>query len=128
VPGFVILTNRKRVIIALVHTVVFFALAIYTSTLSVRPLISRSPASAWIMAGVYLIVSAALVALTAVAGASYERLYFGFCGASALLGLARQIAGDLRLHAAAPARVALLACAVLTGMALLRATASAARH
>lgn len=127
-PGFVILTNRKRVIVALVHTVVFLGLAVYTAFVTVRPLEAASPASAWVMAGVYLLVSAALLALTTVSGAAFERLYFGLCTASAVLGLGRQIAGDLRLHAAGPARVLLLACAVLTGMALLRATTSTARR
>ena len=126
--GFVILTNRKRVIVALVHTVVFLGLAIYTALLTVRPLERGSPVSAWVLMGVYLLVSAALLVLTAVSGAAHERLYFGLCTASAVLGLGRQIAGDPRLHAAAPARVLLLACAVLTGMTLLRATASTVRR
>ncbi|HXK06083.1 MAG TPA: hypothetical protein VMS37_27030 [Verrucomicrobiae bacterium] len=128
VPGCSILTNRKRVIVALVHTVVFLALAIYTAFLTVRPLMPGSPASAWIMTAVYLLVSAALLVLTTVSGVAHERLYFGLCTTSAVLGLGRQIAGDLRLHAAAPARVLLLTCAVLTGMAMLRATASTARR
>jgi len=48
---YVILTNRKRVIIALVHTVAFLLLAVYTGTLLVRPLHAGSPASGWIIAG-----------------------------------------------------------------------------
>jgi hypothetical protein len=129
----VILTNRKRVIVALVHTVVFLALAIYTAFLVVRPLHADSPVSAWIVAGVYLVVSVVLAILTAVSGNARERLYFGCCTASATLGLCRQILGDPALHAAAPIRVALLACAVLTGFAMLtasfrRPTASTARR
>jgi hypothetical protein len=117
----VILTNRKRVIVALVHTVVFLALAVYTAFLVVRPLHSDSPASAWILAGVYLVVSAVLGILTAVSGNARERLYFGCCTASASLGLCRQVLGDPTLHAAAPIRVALLACAAFTGCAMLTA-------
>ena len=120
--GFVILTNRKRVIVALVHTVVFLGLAVYTAFLTIRPLGAASPTSAWILGAVYLLVSAALLMLTAVSRNSRERLYFGLCTSSAALGLCRQILGDARLYSAAPLRVALLACAVLTGLAMLRAS------
>jgi hypothetical protein len=117
-----ILNTRKRVIVALVHTVVFCGVAVYTALLVVRPLASDSPMSAWIMAGVYLLVSAILLALAAISRTMSERLYFGLCASSAVLGFLRQIAGDLRLPAAGAIRVILLACAVLLGMWMLRAS------
>jgi len=119
--GFAILTSRKRVIVALVHTVVFLGVAIFTGFLTVRPLERASPASAWAVAGIYFLVSSVLAVLTGVAGNPRERIYFGLCTSSAALGLCRQILGDSGIHAAAPARPLLLACAVLAGLEMLRA-------
>lgn len=118
--SYVVLTNRRRAIVALVHSVAFFALAIYGLEGVVRPFHIASPSALWVMPGIYLIVSSILVALTAAAGNLSERLYFGFCATSASFGLARQIAGDPGLHAAVYIRVAMLACAVVTGLMILR--------
>ena len=115
---FVILTSRKRVVVALVHTVVFLFVAVLLSRISVRPLGLESAAGSWALAGVYLVVTGILSVLAAFAGRS-ERLYFGLCAASAALGLGRQILGDPRLHAVVYVRVALLACAVVLGFLLL---------
>ena len=117
---YVILTNRKRAIIALVHTVAFLALAIATGAVTVQSLHAGSRASAWIVAGIYLLVTIALLALTAISGSFRERLYFACCTTSAGFGLARQLLGDQQLHAAVYVRVAMLACAVLLGFAILR--------
>jgi hypothetical protein len=117
-----ILNSRKRVIVALVHTVVFCGLAIYTAMLTVRALSGRSPTSAWVMTGVYLLVSTILVVLAAISRTRAERLYFALCTSSAALGFCRQIVGDTRVPAAGAVRVVLLACAVLVGFAMLRAS------
>jgi hypothetical protein len=117
---YIILSNRKRVIIALVHTVAFLALAVYTGTLLVRPLHAGSPASAWIIAGVYVAVTTALLVLSAISGNVIERIYFGLCTTSAGFGLARQILGDVGIPAAVYVRVAMLACAVAMGVVILR--------
>ncbi len=119
-PRYVILTNRKRVIVALVHTVAFLIVAMYGFLTVVRPLAIASPASAWVLAAVYLVVSSILLVLAAVSGPLRERLYFAFCAASAAFGLARQLLGDPRMHVAVYIRVAMLACAVATGMLILR--------
>ena len=66
-------------------------------------------------------VSLALAVLTAMAGNWRERLYFGFCTTSAGFGLLRQILGDPPLHYAVYVRVAMLSCAVATGVAIVRA-------
>jgi hypothetical protein len=113
---YVILTNRKRTIVALVHSVAFLMLALYGVLTVVRPLHWGSPPSAWIMPAVYMLVTLILLVLTAVAGNLAERLYFGFCSTSAGFGLLRQILGDPRMHAAVYIRVSMLACAVLTGV------------
>ena len=117
---YAILSNRKRVIIALVHTVAFLLLAVYTGTLVVRPLHAGSPMPGWIMAGVYAAVTTALLVLAAVSGNLLERIYFGLVTTSAGFGLARQIVGDAGIPAAVYVRVAMLACAVVVGAGILR--------
>lgn len=116
---FVILTNRKRAIIALVHTVFFLGLAVVTGLAVVRPLHRGAPASAWIIAAIYVIVSGVLLVLTVVAGSGRERLYFALCTGSAVLGLLRQLLGDSQLRVAVSLRVLLLGCAVAVGFVIL---------
>lgn len=118
---YVILTTRKRAIVALVHSVVFLLIALYGVITVVRPLGTASPASAWTVAGVYVALSSALVVLATIAGNWRERLYFVFCSTSAAFGLLRQILGDPPLHFAVYIRVAMLSCAVVTGLAIMRA-------
>jgi hypothetical protein len=118
---YVILTNRKRAIIALVHTVAFLGLAALTGMLTVHALGPGSPASAWTMATVYVLVSLVLLVLTAFSGNAGERIYFSLCAASAGFGLARQLLGDGQIHAAVYARVLLLICAAVTCVMILRA-------
>jgi len=115
---YVILTNRKRAIVALVHTVAFLLIAFYGLVTVVRPLGTTSTASAWTVAGIYVAVSSALAVLTAISGNSRERLYFAFCTTSAAFGLLRQVLGDPAMHFAVYLRIALLACAVATGIAI----------
>jgi hypothetical protein len=115
---FVILTTRKRVIIALVHTVVFLFIAVLGIATTVRPLQLLSPLSAWILAAVYLVVSGVLLVLSKISGNFRERLYFGLCTTSAAFGLARQVLGDPRMRVAVYIRILMLACAVLTGFVI----------
>jgi hypothetical protein len=117
---YVILTTRKRAIVALVHSVAFLLIALYGVISVVRPLGPESPAPAWILAGVYVAVSSALAVLAAIAGNWRERLYFAFCATSATFGLLRQILGDPPMHFAVYVRVALLSCAVVTGLGIVR--------
>jgi len=116
---FVILTNRRRAIIALVHTVFFLLLAVVTGLTVVRPLRGGAPASAWIIASIYVIVSGVLLVLTGLSGPGRERLYFGLCTGSAVFGLLRQLLGDSQLHVAVYLRVFMLACAVALGFVIL---------
>jgi len=117
---YVILTNRKRVIVALVHTVVFLTVAIYGFLMVVRPLRANSPTAAWVMAAVYAVITSILFVLAAICRNGPERIYFAFCTTSAAFGLARQILGDPRMFVAVHIRVAMLACAVVTGIVILR--------
>lgn len=118
--GHKILNTRKRVVVALVHTVVFLGVAILGFFFAVEPLRAESRPAAWIMAGVYVIVSAVLLWLTAIAGAPLERLYFACVTTSASFGLLRQVLGDQSMHAAVYVRVAMLGCAVIAGTWMLR--------
>ncbi len=120
VDRYFILTTRKRTIVALVHTVAFLTLALRGVVTVVPPLHRTSPASGWIMPSVYLAVSSVLLLLTARSRNARERLYFACCATSAGFGLARQVAGDPRMHAAAYIRVAMLLCAVIVGSSILR--------
>jgi hypothetical protein len=120
-----ILTNRKRALVALAHTVVFLVLAVATGGMRVSPWHVHSPASEWILPGVYVVVTSVLLMLT-VGSRGAERLYFAFCAASAAFGLARQAIGDPPLHVAVGVRVAMLLCAVLTGTRILRGFAARA--
>jgi succinate dehydrogenase/fumarate reductase cytochrome b subunit len=117
-----ILNSRKRVVVALVHTVVFLGVAILGFFFAVPPLRPSSPPSGWILAGVYTIVSSILLWLTAIAAAAVERLYFALCATSAGFGLLRQLLGDPSMHIAVYVRVAVLACAVIIGIWLLQAS------
>jgi hypothetical protein len=120
VKPYVILTNRKRAIVALVHTVVFLGVAFSGFVTAVRRLQAASPVWSWVLAGVYLLVTAALLSLMLVSRKAVERLYFGLCATSAGFGLLRQIAGDPPLHPAVYVRVAMLGCAVLVVSRILR--------
>ena len=96
-----ILTNRKRTIVALMHTVAFLLLAMRGVVSAIPPLHLSSPVSGWIMPAVYLLVAAVLLVLAARACNIRERLYFGCCTTSAAFGFLRQLGGDPRMHAAA---------------------------
>jgi hypothetical protein len=119
VRGCRILNTRKRVVVALVHTVVFLGVAILGFFFSVAPLRPASPPSAWIMVAVYTVVSAVLWWLTNISRASVERMYFAFCATSASFGLLRQLLGEPSMHASVYVRVAMLTCAVATGFWML---------
>lgn len=118
-----ILNTRKRVVVALVHTVVFLAVAVLGFFFPVAALRMGSPPSAWIVAGVYVVVSSVLLWLTAISRGAVERLYFAFVTVSASFGLLRQLLGDPAIRAAVYVRVTMLACAVITGFWMLSASA-----
>ncbi len=121
---FAILTNRKRTIIALVHSVFFFGLAaVMAASPRIGPFwirVHTSPGSAIAQLLIYLIVSAILLVLARYSICLMERLYFGFCATSASVGFFRALVGDPPLHAAHIVRVMMLALAIVTGFMILR--------
>jgi hypothetical protein len=122
--GFRILTNRKRAIVALVHTIVFLAIAMVQLALG-HPtprfaLHASTTFASSIMVTIYFVVTAVLLALFSMSRNTTERLYFALCASSASFGLMRAVFGDPPLHFAQYVRVAMLSCAVLTGMLIMR--------
>lgn len=121
--SYAILTNRKRAIIALIHSVVFLFIA--SRGASSPPLTAiwlphESLTAPVIMLVIYLIVSSILWQLTRVSRCFIERLYFGFCSLSATAGLLRSVFGDPPMHLAIIFRVLMLTCAVITGFVILK--------
>ena len=121
---FSILTNRKRALVALVHSIVFLLIAF-------RQMIAATPAAGiwfpatvstgtWILCTIFVIVSAILLWLFAIARGWMEKLYFGLCTVSATSGLLRTAAGDQAFHAGLYIRVIMLTSAVLVGLLIVR--------
>jgi hypothetical protein len=122
--GYSILTNRKRSLVALAHSVVFLLIAL-------RQMVAATPAAGvwmssavrpgtWILCGIFAIVSAILLWLLIISRGWMEKLYFGFCTISAGSGLLRTAAGDQSFHAGLYVRVIMLASAVLVGLLIVR--------
>jgi hypothetical protein len=76
------------------------------------------------LTAIYLIVTVVLLILLRYSRCSIERLYFGLCSMSAGIGLLRSLLGDPTAAVELGARVALLGCAVITGMVIVRNHAS----
>ena len=117
---FSILTNRKRALVALVHSVVFLLIAFHqmvaaSPAYGIWPLAVVSPAT-WILCLIFLIVSAILWWLFAISRSALEKLYFGMCAVSATSGLLRTAAGDQAFHVGLYIRVVMLTSAVLVGL------------
>lgn len=122
--GFSILTNRKRAVVALVHSVVFLLIAVRqmvaanpTAGIWVPSAVSRGT---WILCGIFVVVSAILLWLLLISRGWMEKIYFGFCTVSATSGLVRTAAGDQAFHAGLYIRVVMLVSACLVGMLIVR--------
>jgi hypothetical protein len=122
--GFSILTNRKRAIVALVHSVVFLMIAVRqvivahsTAGIWVASTVSRGT---WVLCGIFTIVSAILLWLLVISRGWMEKFYFGLCTVSASSGLLRTVAGDQAFHAGLSLRVVMLVSAVLVGLLIVR--------
>ena len=120
--SFSILNSRKRAVVALVHSIVFLAVAgIQAAVSHAEPLAihgSRAT-SGIILLSIYVIVTTVLLLLLKASDCTKEKLYFALCAASASFGLVRILMGDQVLHVNTM-RVLLLGCAVLVGMLILR--------
>ena len=86
---FAIITNRKRAIIALVHSVFFLGVAGMQLAISHAVAFSihrERIAGSVILLAVYVIVTTVLVVLLRFSHCAKEKLYFALCAASAALG------------------------------------------
>jgi hypothetical protein len=128
-PDFGVLTNRKRTVIALVHSVFFLLLAIWNTVTpshavglvaALRSASHTGLRSAVAMAAIYFIVSAILLWLVSLSRSAVERAYFSFCATSASFGLLRALAGSRGLEVAQYIRVSMLMAAVVTGFFIVR--------
>ena len=122
---FRILNNRKRAVIALVHSFAFGLLALYQLLTNYHPaaLFHGQPGhvlGSSILSAIYLTVTTVLLILVIASRGSLEKMYFGFCATSAGVGLLRVLFGDPSLYAGNLVRVFMLGCAVFIGTQVLR--------
>jgi hypothetical protein len=118
---FGILTNRKRALVALIHSVIFLGIATH-GFLAPKAGILHGPVAAGdlILIAIYTIVASILTWLVTISRCSRERVYFALCTTSATFGLLRTIFGDAALPPAQYLRVLMLTLAVLVGSMILR--------
>lgn len=123
--GFAILTNRRRALVALVHSVVFLLIAVRqmvgatsAAGIWVPSAVSRGT---WILCGIYAIVSVVLLWLFVISRGWIEKIYFALCTISATSGLLRTTAGDQAFHAGLYIRTVMLVSAVLVGLLIVLA-------
>jgi hypothetical protein len=131
-PAYSILTNRKRAIIALIHSVVFLLIALRSVAVPspTRGIFAAIQFHAGVgvsvaLTTIFLIVSSILAILFYFSGNFRERLYFGFCTVSASTGLLRCLVGDPPFHSANYIRATMLLCAVALGTMIWRSFAGA---
>jgi hypothetical protein len=119
---FGILTNRKRALIALAHSLVFLGIAMhgFTSPKAGVLLQGFSATADIILIMIYLVVASILAWLVSVSRCAKERVYFALCASSATFGLLRTIFGDAALPAAQYLRVIMLTSAVVLGAWIFR--------
>jgi len=118
---FAILTNRKRAVIALVHSIVFLGIALHGFVEHKAGILGgRAPASDYILVMIYLTVTSILAWLVGISRCVQERVYFALCAGSATSGLLRMIFGDAAFPIAQYLRVLMLTSAVLVGFLIYR--------
>ena len=118
---FGILNNRKRALIALIHSFVFLAIAIHGFASPKTGVLRGTGALGdFILIGIYLVVASILAWLVSLSRCLKERAYFAMCATSATFGLLRTILGDSSLPVAQYMRVIMLSSAVAVGFLILR--------
>ena len=121
-----VISNRKRAIIALIHSVFFLLVAIGGFLPPLRPPAVLTAgyegfgASVALLA-IYGVVSAILLWLTLMSRCLRERLYFALCSTSAVAGLFRVYFGDAMFPAARWIRVTMLMAAGIVVFTILKA-------
>ena len=120
--SFAVLTNRKRALVALIHSFVFLGIAShgFASPKTGIFLPARVPTADIVLISIYLVVASILAWLMTISRCARERLYFALCATSATSGLLRSIFGDSALPAAQYLRVIMLTSAVIVGISIWR--------
>lgn len=119
--AFGILTNRKRAVVALIHSIVFLGIAIHGFMSPKAGILRGSAAKAdFILIAIYLIVASILIWLVSLSRGIVERAYFALCATSATSGLLRTIFGDQVVPPAQYLRVLMLSSAVVVGVFIVR--------
>src|SRR5690349_7233838 len=121
-PDFAILTNRKRALIALIHSIVFLGIAFHGFAAPKAGIVNGRFTSSGDVALllIYTVVASILLWLVSLSRGWRERCYFLLCAGSASSGLLRTVLGDPRFPAGQYLRVILLSSAVILGTAILR--------
>jgi hypothetical protein len=118
---FGVLTNRKRAVIALIHSIVFLGIAFHGFVSPKAGVLHRSGATGdFILIAIYLVVASILVWLASISRGLVERAYFALCAVSATSGLLRTIFGDSAVPPAQYLRVLMLSAAVGLGILIVR--------
>ena len=118
---FGVLNNRKRALIALIHSVVFLGIASHGFLSPKMGILRGSGATGdFILIGIYLVVASILAWLVSLSRGLRERAYFVLCTSSATFGLLRAIFGDGTIPAAQYLRVIMLSSAVAVGILIVR--------
>jgi len=118
---FGVLNNRKRALIALIHSFVFLGIAIHGFASPKAGILAGTAAIGdFILVGIYLIVASILAWLVSLSRCLRERAYFAMCATSASFGLLRTILGDSSLPIAQYMRVIMLSSAVAVGILIFR--------
>jgi hypothetical protein len=118
---FGVLTNRKRAVIALIHSIVFLGIAFHGFVSPKAGILHRSGATGdFILIAIYLVVASILLWLASISRGLVERAYFALCAISATSGLLRTIFGDRGVPPAQYLRVLMLSAAVGLGILIVR--------
>jgi hypothetical protein len=118
---FGVLTNRKRALIALIHSVAFLGIATRGFIAPKAGVLhGQGVAADFILIAIYLVVASILAWLISLSRCARERIYFAFCASSATFGLLRSVFGDSALPAAQYMRVVMLSSAVVVGTLIFR--------
>lgn len=114
---FGVLTNRKRAVIALLHSIVFLGIAIHGFVAPRAGILHGAQMIGdYLLPVIYVIVAAILLWLVSISRGLVERGYFLFCAAGASSGLVRTLLGDQLAPPAQYLRVLMLGSAVVIGM------------
>jgi hypothetical protein len=119
---FGVLNNRKRALIALIHSLVFLGIAMHGfASPKVGVMLPGSGTTGdFALIAIYLAVASILAWLVGISRCARERLYFALCASSATFGLLRTVFGDAALPVAQYLRVLMLASAVIVGTLISR--------